>query len=186
MPLESLNIEARRACDGPWQRHWYAFVAEHFVAGRTVLDVGAGSGYSLDLYAAGGAVDTFGLDPLPLGPRVRNVAVESLPDRSWDLVTAVDVIEHVQDDREFFRHLCRIARAAVFLSTPNWLFSRAQNCHHVREYRPEELLEILGGRPYTLWTSNSELRIEAVPQGLSPDIAAPNFGVLVHLDKGAS
>jgi len=71
------------------------------------------------------------------------------PDRSFDLVCAFDIVEHVEDDRQAFRELGRIARdgAAVIFSVPldpaRWSAFDAL-VGHVRRYDPEDLLATLG------------------------------------------
>jgi len=71
------------------------------------------------------------------------------PDRSFDLVCAFDIVEHVDDDREAFRELGRVARdgAAVVFSVPLhpalWTpFDTLVG--HVRRYPPDDLLRLLG------------------------------------------
>jgi SAM-dependent methyltransferase len=70
------------------------------------------------------------------------------PDRSFDLVCAFDIVEHVEDDRRAFRELSRVARdgAAVVFSVPldpaRWSAFDAL-VGHVRRYDPEDLLAIL-------------------------------------------
>lgn len=180
--MESLPLDQRLAHEGPFQEHWYRFVGGNFACGRTVLDVGAASGYGLEILSWAGALDVMGIDPLPLGPRVRQVPIEQIQSKSWDLVTALDVIEHVPDDAAFFAELVRVARWGIFLSTPNWHVWRAANPLHAREYRPEELLALLGGRSHQAWTSGNDLVVSFAPGGLSPDLVEPpNFGIFVRV-----
>ena len=71
------------------------------------------------------------------------------PDRSFDLVCAFDIIEHVEDDRRAFGELGRIARdgAAVVFSVPldpaRWSAFDSM-VGHVRRYDPGDLLTLLG------------------------------------------
>jgi len=70
------------------------------------------------------------------------------PDRSFDLVCAFDIVEHVQDDRQAFRELTRIARdgAIVVFSVPldpaRWS-AFDDLVGHFRRYDRDDLLEIL-------------------------------------------
>jgi len=70
------------------------------------------------------------------------------PDRTFDLVCAFDIIEHVEDDRRAFGELGRIARdgAAVIFSVPldpaRWSAFDAL-VGHIRRYDPADLLTIL-------------------------------------------
>jgi SAM-dependent methyltransferase len=71
------------------------------------------------------------------------------PDRTFDLVCAFDIVEHVENDRQAFRELGRVAQdgAAVIFSVPldpaRWSAFDAL-VGHVRRYDPDGLLAILG------------------------------------------
>lgn len=137
----------------PCQQGWYAFVVEQLASspGCFVADVGAGTCKGVDALneAKHFAV---GIEPdvrlQGSHPRLLITAPEALPDESFDIVTCMDVIEHVVDDLDFLKTLRRIARHRVFVSTPNFTRSQALNSHHAREltipqfirhYRPDEL-----------------------------------------------
>jgi SAM-dependent methyltransferase len=69
--------------------------------------------------------------------------------RSFDLVCAFDIVEHVEDDRQAFHELGRVAKdgAAVIFSVPlhsaRWSPFDAL-VGHVRRYDPDDLRTILG------------------------------------------
>jgi len=70
------------------------------------------------------------------------------PDDSFDQVCAFDIVEHIEDDRQAFRELARIARdaATVILSVPlnPARFSAFDALvGHVRRYDPDALLALL-------------------------------------------
>jgi len=77
------------------------------------------------------------------------------PDCSFDLVCAFDIVEHVEDDRQAFRELGRVARdgATVIFSVPldpaRWSAFDAL-VGHVRRYDPDDLLAILGEHSFVL------------------------------------
>lgn len=77
------------------------------------------------------------------------------PDRSFDLVCAFDIVEHVEDDRQAFRELSRVAKddATVIFSVPLhracWSDFDAL-VGHVRRYDPDDLLGILGEHFFVL------------------------------------
>jgi len=67
------------------------------------------------------------------------------PNAAFDLVMAMDIIEHVEDDEPVFRELARVLRpgGTLVLSTPlhpdRWT-SFDEVVGHLRRYRPQELL----------------------------------------------
>src|SRR5262245_47521947 len=130
------SVEAGRAAG---QIGWYEF-ATRFVVGKTVLDVGCGLGDGVTILSRT-ARNAIGLD---LDSRLErsNILItttDQVPDKSFDVVLAIDVIEHVIDDLDFVMQLGRIARQNVFVTTPNWTLSRCQWPFHVREYTPQQL-----------------------------------------------
>jgi SAM-dependent methyltransferase len=91
------------------------------------------------------------------GASVVGALVTSLPfaDASFDLVCALDIVEHVDDDAAALGELARVARpeAAVLLSVP--LHPELWNAFddfvgHRRRYRPELLTEILARHGLTV------------------------------------
>ena len=114
-------------------------------AGCTVLDVGAGLGKSKERITRN-KVTTQDIDV-----RLRDaglVDITKLPDQRFDVVTAFDVIEHVQDDLGFLMSLAARARRAAFLTTPDWHHTRCNEAkggstHHWREYTLAELLPLV-------------------------------------------
>lgn len=128
---------------GAGQLPWYEFVAK-LVKGKTVLDVGCGLGKGLEiLQRTSSKVVGQDLDPRLERPGIIITPVEEILTNRFDVVTAIDVIEHVKDDKNFVEQLCRIAREFIFLTTPNWTASRCQWPYHIREYTPKELEDIL-------------------------------------------
>ncbi len=131
----------------PSQMGWYEFAAGLF-KGEEVLDVGCGSGEGLKTITAQ-ARRAVGID---LDDRLRRAdlnveikSIEDVPDKSFDCVVCLDVIEHVTDDRAFVAHLFRVARKAVFMTTPNYTISRNRHPYHVREYTPAEFSALFDG-----------------------------------------
>lgn len=77
------------------------------------------------------------------------------PDCSFDLVCAFDIVEHIEDDRQAFRELRRVAKdnARVIFSVPlhaaRWsAFDTLVG--HARRYDPDELLAILEEHAFVL------------------------------------
>ena len=63
-----------------------------------------------------------------------NVPIENIEEKSCDIVTCFDVIEHIVEDHKFLENLVRIAKEKVIVTTPNFSFSKNKNPHHYREY----------------------------------------------------
>jgi 2-polyprenyl-3-methyl-5-hydroxy-6-metoxy-1,4-benzoquinol methylase len=173
IPMETLPIEDRLKEPDRCQARWYELVST-WCKGQSVLDVGAGTGYGLDILQQAGAFPVCGIDPQPLRDYIISVPVDQVTSKSYDIVVSMDVIEHVEKDVEFLQHLLRVAKSEVFFSTPNWNISKAQNRYHVREYTPEELFLLIWPYRrefYTLDDKNSPVEI------LTPQQAGANFGV---------
>ena len=77
------------------------------------------------------------------------------PDCSFDLVCAFDIVEHIENDRQAFRELGRVAKddATIIFSVPlhpaRWSAFDAL-VGHVRRYDPDDLLAILGEHCFVL------------------------------------
>ena len=77
------------------------------------------------------------------------------PDQSFDLVCAFDIVEHIEEDRQAFCELSRVAKddATVIFSVPlhsaRWSAFDAL-VGHVRRYEPDELLALLKAHSFSL------------------------------------
>jgi SAM-dependent methyltransferase len=124
-------------------------------AGARILDVGSATGGTLGTLARFGRVVGIELDAEAAAfARSRGAAAvcrarlpEELPFReeSFDLVTALDVIEHLDDDRGALAALARALRpgGALLVTVPafQWLWSPHDDMnHHRRRYRRAELM----------------------------------------------
>jgi len=148
----------------PVQKAAYHYFADR-VVNRTdrVLDIGFGLGYGACLLAekaksvAGVDVDEKAVRramsakwPSNAGPFVLYDG-RSLPfeNGAIDVITCVDVLEHVQDYEAFLMEMTRVAKRAIALSTPNRRpeFTKPdgspKNYWHLREWNHAELDEIL-------------------------------------------
>lgn len=116
-------------------RHWpEAGAARKPLAGRSAIDVGCGAGLLAEPLARLGARVT-GLDAaaenvaaaqahaeaVGLTVDYRNIDIETLADETFDLVTSMEVIEHVTDPAAFVAALERALAPGglMLLSTPN-------------------------------------------------------------------
>jgi SAM-dependent methyltransferase len=89
--------------------------------------------------------------------KAANGVIGALPfrDRSFDLVCAMDIVEHVADDDAAFAELARVAapEAILLISVP--LHPQAWNAFddlvgHCRRYEPDAILAKLAGHGFTL------------------------------------
>lgn len=148
----------------PWERararYFGALVAEHTTGRRVrrLLDVGAGDDWLARefLQALGPQAEVVGWDvhytpedlaaPAPLGLRRTTTA----PSGMFDVVTALDVLEHVDDEDAFLRDqvAARLGPGGIaVLSVPAYqaLFGdHDRMLEHHRRYRPAALRAIVG------------------------------------------
>ncbi len=117
-----------------------------------VLDVGCGAGNMIHHLGRYGKVIGIDNNPIPLriahqrGYDARFASAEDMPfdDESFDLVTALDVIEHCDDDMQILRECFRVCAPAglVAITVPafQWLWSNNDVINdHKRRYSAPEL-----------------------------------------------
>jgi SAM-dependent methyltransferase len=170
-----------------------------------ILDVGCGTGANLKMLAAFGkaegvdiseqAVDFCrerGLNSVKLG------AAEQLPyeDASFELVTALDVIEHLDDDvaglREMRRVLSRDGRLLLFVPAFMFLWGVQDDVsNHRRRYTLPHLLRVVEEAGFSIeWSSYANisffipvLLVRTVMRWLSLR-AATEYGINISLMNG--
>lgn len=152
------------------ESHWWhrgrrriiaSFVEEiinNFGKGRPrILDVGCGTGGNLNLLSQYGDAEGVDISPDALEfcrqrglDNVRLGAAEQLPyeDGRFDLVTALDVVEHLDDDVAGLREFCRVlkpdGRILIFVPTFMFLWGVQDDVsHHRRRYRLPELRRVI-------------------------------------------
>lgn len=135
MTSVDIHVETRaRRSLGRGHERIHALVASLLAsrgAGGTLVDVGCGAG---DLWRAtrGRFSRCVGVDAVRYPDLPPDVAFERadldrdrlpLPDSAADVTAAVEVIEHLENPRAFFRELVRVTRSRgwVVLTTPNQL-----------------------------------------------------------------
>jgi SAM-dependent methyltransferase len=121
-------------------------------AGRRVLDVGCGAGNMFHHLARYGSVQGLDSNARPLAiARQRGYDVQQgsatqmpFPDATFDLVAALDVVEHVPDDAAVLAECRRVCRPGgfVIVTVPafQWLWSHNDEINgHQRRYTRAEL-----------------------------------------------
>src|SRR4051794_24213844 len=118
-------------------------------ADARILEVGCGTGHNLIMLQRFGRVDATEIDGFArviaskrLGHAVVDAALPELrgvPDRSYDLVAILDVLEHVEEDRASLRSMAAKLRPGgrILLTVPAhpWMWSAHDEVnHHKRRY----------------------------------------------------
>jgi SAM-dependent methyltransferase len=135
--------------------------------GARALDVGCGTGANGPVLAARAAL-AVGIDasPVPLGlggtderghsARLRGDAgALPFPDQSFDLVVALDVLEHLDDDAGASRELHRVLRPGgvlvVFVPALRLLWGLQDDVsHHRRRYHRAELRDLVASAGFRI------------------------------------
>jgi SAM-dependent methyltransferase len=156
-------------------RHWWfaarrAILADQIArlglpGGATVLEVGCGTGGNLKMLSRFGAVT--GLEPddearaFAAEKGGAPVAAGGLPDgveldgRRFDMVAALDVIEHIEADAEAVGAMAGLLKPGGFLVTTvpayRWMWSRHDELHHhKRRYRLADYRRLFEGAGLTV------------------------------------
>ncbi len=146
----------------------YAFAAQH-VDGKVVLDAGCGAGLGSRFLRASGAAKVVGLDVRPEALDLARAAdtghrgdyrewdlEQGLPfeDGSFDMVVALEILEHVENQQQLIDELRRVLRpdGLALVSVPNKPFEEfwdemagETNPYHVHVPTFEEFVELLSG-----------------------------------------
>jgi len=123
-----------------------------------ILEVGCGTGHNLPMLQRFGRVDATEIDGFArviaskrLGHAVVDAALPELkgvPDRSYDLVAILDVLEHVDQDRAALVSIARKLRPGghILLTVPAhpWMWSSHDVAnHHKRRYTKKTLKAVI-------------------------------------------
>jgi SAM-dependent methyltransferase len=128
-----------------------------------ILDVGCGTGANLEMLAQFGEAEGVDVSDDALefcrrkGLKAQKGLAETLPyaDETFDLTTALDVVEHLDDDvaglREMFRVTKRGGRSLIFVPAFMWLWGVQDDIsnHRIR-YTKRQIVERLERAGYTV------------------------------------
>jgi SAM-dependent methyltransferase len=158
------------------QRHWWyrgrrAVLAELIrreampPANGRILEIGCGTGHNLEMLGRFGGLDAVELDEESralaeqrLGRKIMSARLPELAgiaDGAYDLIVALDVIEHIDDDAAALAAIApKLKRGGKFVMTVPahpWMWSAhdAVN-HHKRRYSKGALRRLIDGSPLEL------------------------------------
>lgn len=124
-----------------------------------ILEIGCGTGHNIPMLERFGRVDAIEIDAAAraiasrrLGHAVSDAPLPDLPgvaDRQYDLVAILDVLEHVEGDREALRSIARKLKPGgrILITVPAfpWMWSAHDVVnHHHRRYTKKTLKTVIG------------------------------------------
>ena len=134
-------------------------------AGGRLLEIGCGTGHNLEMLSEFGQLDALELDDTAravaekrLGRPVMDSPLPELrgvPQRTYDLVAALDVIEHIDDDEASIASIATLLKPGgkVVMTVPahEWMWSAHDVVsHHKRRYSKRSLKKLIEGSPLRL------------------------------------
>lgn len=137
-------------------------------AGAGILEVGCGTGHNLQMLERFGSADGVEIDAEArevaekrLGRKIAMASLPELPDvrrGAYDVVAALDVVEHIDDDRATIAALasCLKPGGKLLVAVPahQWMWSAHDELnHHKRRYSKRGLRRLIDQSP---------LRLEAI------------------------
>jgi len=132
-------------------------LAAPLASGRRVLDIASGSGYGTALLKEAGAAQVIGVDADFIAVReakqaypgidfkVGDAAKLNFENKSFDLITSFETIEHLPDVSAYLEELARVIddKGLVLISTPNKTVFGQKNPFHIKEFTKTEFDEVL-------------------------------------------
>lgn len=158
------------------ERHWW-YVARRKVLAELIrrkvqppknaklLEIGCGTGHNLKMLGAFGSVDGLEIDEAARSFAEKRVGHEifsaplpelaGIPEHSYDVVGAFDVIEHIPDDVGAMASIARLLKPSgkLFMTVPahQWMWSAHDVVnHHQRRYTKAGLKRLIDGSPLKL------------------------------------
>ena len=158
------------------ERHWWYRARRQVVAelirrkvpvpdGAKGLEIGCGTGHNLAMLGEFAAMDALEVDPVArslaekrLGHKVLSAplpALDGVQDDAYDMVAALDVIEHIPDDKAALEGIARILKPGgkLVMTVPahQWMWSAHDVVnHHQRRYSKRSFGTLIERSPLTL------------------------------------
>ena len=142
------------------ERHWWYRARRQVVAElirrkvplpkvAKLLEIGCGTGHNLPMLGEFGQVEALEVDPIARGMAEKRLgrtvlssplpALEGVPDDTYDMVAALDVVEHIPDDIAALEGIARVLKPGgkLLMTVPahQWMWSAHDVVnHHQRRY----------------------------------------------------
>ena len=158
------------------ERHWWYRARRQVVAelirrkvslpeGARLLEIGCGTGHNLTMLGEFGQVDALEVDPIARGMAEKRLgrtvlssplpALEGVPDDTYDMVAALDVVEHIPDDKAALEGISRVLKPGgkLLMTVPahQWMWSAHDVVnHHQRRYSKRDFKRLVNESPLKL------------------------------------
>jgi SAM-dependent methyltransferase len=154
-----------RECIATWRRYPGCFGRICWAVGHfnEVLELGCGTGILarqlLDFGNAVTALDISEVAIAQLPKEIKGIIATlpniPIPDHSFDVVVATEVLEHINDDRACLREAIRVLRPGgrAYFAVPNNCLGPDEEPEHVRKYTPDTLEALLSPYGYVFMES---------------------------------
>jgi len=160
------------------ERHWWYRARRKIISelirrkitlpkNAKLLEIGCGTGHNLAMLGTFGTVDALEVDDIAremaeqrLGHDVLSAPLPELagiPDELYDMVAALDVVEHIPDDKAALEGIARVLKPGgkLLITVPahQWMWSAHDVVnHHQRRYSKSSLTKLVQQSPLKLET----------------------------------
>jgi SAM-dependent methyltransferase len=160
------------------ERHWWYRARRQVVAelirrkvslsqDAKLLEIGCGTGHNLPMLGEFGQVDALEVDPTARGMAEKRLgrtvlssplpALEGVSDDTYDMVAALDVVEHIPDDKAALEGIARVLKPGgkLLMTVPahQWMWSAHDVVnHHQRRYSKRDFKKLVDQSPLQLET----------------------------------
>ena len=158
------------------ERHWWYRARRQIIAelirrkvplpkDAKLLEIGCGTGHNLPMLGEFGSVDALEVDPIARGMAEKRLgrtvlssplpALDGLPDDTYDMVAALDVVEHIPDDKAALEGISRVLKPGgkLLMTVPahQWMWSAHDVVnHHQRRYSKRDFKRLVNESPLKL------------------------------------